>query len=305
MAITEFSAGQLVRHTGRPDWDLGKVLQVQGNKVRVFFKGDAEKDVRTLIAGKAPLDLAASQSDPQLDNLPPLQGDDFGLKAGKVTLSDGLRRFSEIFPRGFQDPDYIGSGKAGGGEAGEREYKWRAHELYVELLGEGRGQALLDEGDVEEVAKRVLQVEGKTNLLSQFEKMALRDGLADPAAARAFLGAIFAFIADGSQERFEAAADALRKLPVEAGKAKVATWPVLTLLPFLARPDRFMFLKPEPTKECAERLRFALQYDSDLRWITWKKLMVMADEQLGPVLREQGARDYIDIQSFIWVIAKY
>jgi len=65
-----------------------------------------------------------------------------------------------------------------------------------------------------------------------------------------------------------------------------------------------MFLKPAPTQECADRMRFDLQYGSDLRWLTYKKLMQMGG-QLLERLRPRGARDYIDVQSFIWVIAKY
>ena len=98
--------------------------------------------------------------------------------------------------------------------------------------------------------------------------------------------------------------DRLRSLPVEKGKARVATWPVLTILPYLARPDAFMFLKPDSTRKCAARLPFELQYSPDLRWITYKKLMTMSNfllDRLNPL----GARDYIDVQSFIWVVATY
>jgi hypothetical protein len=65
-----------------------------------------------------------------------------------------------------------------------------------------------------------------------------------------------------------------------------------------------MFLKPGPTQECAARMRFDLQYSADPRWLTYKKLMQMGG-QLLERLRPWGARDYIDVQSFIWVIAKY
>ena len=65
-----------------------------------------------------------------------------------------------------------------------------------------------------------------------------------------------------------------------------------------------MFLKPKVTNECADRLRFNLQYSANLRWLTYRKLVEMSDWLLER-LRPLGARDYIDVQSFIWVIAKY
>jgi hypothetical protein len=144
------------------------------------------------------------------------------------------------------------------------------------------------------------------NLLSPYESMALREGLAaDAVAAAKFFEAVFAFVERGpNQEQFNALASAVRNLPVDEGRARVATWPVQTLLPFLADPSRFMFLKPEPTQACADRLRFDLLYDSSLRWATYERLMVMADILLAE-LRPLGAKDFIDVQSFMWVIQKY
>ena len=308
MPGTAYQPGMLVRHPKKPEWELGKVLEVRGNVVKVHFKGDNEKDFRAISVDHASLEVVPDQSDPVLDNLPPFLGDRFDVKAKKVTFTDGEQRFKAIFPRGFQDPEYLGSGKLGKEESGERNYKWKAHERYVETLGTGQGEQLLAAGKLDELAERACMLVSKDlNLLSPFENMAFRDGLSgDAAAAQRFFRALFEFISAGTprEDLFKPLADALVLLPVEEGKARVATWPVLTILPFLARPDRFMFLKPEPTKECADRMRFNLQYRSDLPWLTYHKLMEMSDNLLER-LRPLGARDYIDVQSFIWVIAKY
>ena len=71
-------------------------------------KDDNEKDFRVIAMDRRPLDIAGEQSDPILDNLPPFLGDRFDVKAKRVTFDDGTRRFLEIFPRGFHDPDYLG-----------------------------------------------------------------------------------------------------------------------------------------------------------------------------------------------------
>jgi hypothetical protein len=307
MPAATYQPGMLVRHPKKSEWGLGKVLEVRGNVVKVHFKGDNEKDYRAISVDRAPLEVVPDQSDPVLDNLPPFLGDRFDVKAKKVTFTDGEQRFKAIFPRGFHDPDYLGAENIRK-KTGERNYKWEAHERYVEALGTGQGEQLLATGKLDELAERACMVVSKDlNLLSPFESMAFRDGLSgNAAAAERFFRALFEFISAEipREDLFEPLADALLSLPVEEGKARAATWPVLTILPFLAQPDRFMFLKPEPTKECADRMRFNLQYRADLPWVTFHKLMEMSDDLLDR-LRPLGARDYIDVQSFIWVIAKY
>ena len=301
-----YQVGMLVTHPGCSEWGLGKVLEVKGNKVKIHFKDDHEKDFRTISSDLVPLEIATDQSDPTLDNLPPFSGDHFDVKAKRVTIDDGIQRFKQIFPRGFHDPDYLGTGKTGAQEFGERRYKIKAHEHYLETLGQGRGPDLLAKGDIDELIRRACSVVSRNlNLLVSFENMALRDGLkADPEAAARFFDHLFVFVAGAEEACFAPLADSLLQLPVAEGKARVATWPVLTILPFLADPHQFMFLKPEPTKECVERLRFDIQYSSELRWITYRKLMEMSDLLLER-LRPLGAQDYIDVQSFIWVIAEY
>jgi len=143
-------------------------------------------------------------------------------------------------------------------------------------------------------------------LLSPYEAMAFRDGLiASDKTAAEYFRALFLFVEGGpNQQSFNAFASAVTNLPVQEGRARVATWPVLTLPPFLADPNRFMFLKPEPTQACADRLRFDLLYDSSLRWVTYERLMTMGEILLNE-LKPLGAQDFIDVQSFMWVIQKY
>lgn len=300
MADERYVPGMLVRHPSKDrKWGLGKVLEVADNKVTVHFKDD-DQDTRKIVTDKVPLEVCEGETDPALENLPPFRDGRFDVTSAKVTFSAGVDRFNEIFPRGFKDPDYAER---------ERDYKWDAHQRYQELLGEGKGEALLAGNEIDELVSRACAVviHGQMNLVSHFEVMALKDGLSgDSSLARNFFGRLFDLIGRGGPEHeaMERLAHALLQLPVEPGKARVGTWPVLTILPFLASPDRFMFLKPEPTKACAERMRFELQYSADLRWITYSKLMVMSRDLLRR-LKDRGAKDFIDVQSFMWVVAKY
>jgi hypothetical protein len=59
-------------------------------------------------------------------------------------------------------------------------------------------------------------------------------------------------------------------------------------------------LKPEVTKKAADRLLFDLLYSSKLSWTTYSRLLKMSQLLLDR-LRPLGARDYIDVQSFIFL----
>ena len=65
-----------------------------------------------------------------------------------------------------------------------------------------------------------------------------------------------------------------------------------------------MFLKPTATCECADRLRFDLGYTSKLEWGTYDRLLTMSRNLLEK-LKPLGARDFIDVQSYMWVVANY
>ena len=297
--------GVLVRHPTKPDWGLGKVLAMQGNNVTIYFKDDAT-DHRTFLVDKIKLNVAEDQSDPMLDKLPPFVKGAFVTKTKKVTIQEGIEAFKKQLPGCFADPNYLGVGDVD--VVGERNYKLRAHQRYLDGFGDGKGEALLESGKIDELRDLVQGIVTKDhmNLLSPYEAMAFRDGLiASDKTAAEYFRALFLFVKGGpNQQSFNALASAVTNLPVQEGRARVATWPVLTLPPFLADPNRFMFLKPEPTQACADRLRFDLLYDSSLRWVTYERLMTMGEILLNE-LKPLGAQDFIDVQSFMWVIQKY
>ena len=296
----ELRPGDLVEHA---TFGLGKVLDVQLANVLVHFRDD-NQDVRKLSIEKAPLTVPDNQNDPWLDSILRFNEGKFESRVKRVGLDDAIAAFCETYPKAFEDPAYVGSTNPDE-DAGERGAKWAAHELYESTLGNGLGEALLAAGEMAELAQLVEKIVVPTKLLGKFEAIALRDGIKNAAAAKPFFEALFPYVAaEPDPTRFEALAAALGKLPSKkTGKSRVATWPVLTVLPSIARPDRFVFLKPDPTVSGAQRLRFDLEYDAELRWVTYRNLMLLADTLLEK-LRPLGARDYIDVQSFLWVIEK-
>ena len=142
-------------------------------------------------------------------------------------------------------------------------------------------------------------------MLNRVETAALRAGLADGAAAKGAFAALFELLsaepwAEGPLARYFAAME-----PVGSrAKTAASRWTIATALPFVARPDLFLILKPEVTKNAAERLRFDLVYHAEPNAHTFAKLLRMAAallERLAPL----GARDQFDVHAYLGEIARY
>lgn len=300
---SNYVPGVLVVHPNMLRWGPGRVLAVDGAKVTIYFRdlpGDKPEDaVRTIDTRYVRLARFESQSEPFLDNLPPYANARFQRPPKKrVTLQEGIEKFHSHCPLFFNDPAYIGDLRSG-----ERTYKWAAHQQFEKTLGGDRLENLLREKKIDELRDHALGVEGRLNLLAVFEKAAFRDGLRDDAAARRYFEALLGILKAPtiSREAFEAYLTAVDRLPSEVGKTSPAKWTVATVLPYIAQPDRFMFLKPEVTQDCANRLTFDLNYRPQLNWLTYAKLLEMSGHLLE-TLRPYGARDFIDVQSFIWMV---
>lgn len=115
--------------------------------------------------------------------------------------------------------------------------------------------------------------------------------------ARNFIQAA-AIFAEGDRKRSLGELDRILS-PFQANK-----WTIVTYLPFLWKPSEHMFLKPEATKDFAERIghRFASLYRPELDLRVYESLLdLTAAAKLD--LAELEPRDNIDVQSFIWVIS--
>jgi hypothetical protein len=210
------------------------------------------------------------------------------------TLPPALRcrkKFLRFFPGGFRDETYLDW---------ERNYKVAAHERWTELLPTREFRRLLQAGAFDEIARRAVTIESRTNLLFSFEKMALRDAVRPPEGARAFATGLFEFLHGSRRTRaaFEQWCETLDALPRR--QTRVLTWPLATVFGFIAQPERHIFLKPNVTRRAAEAYGFDFRYRSRPNWETYQSLLDFAEQ----VRRDQAALhplDMIDLQSFIWV----
>jgi len=296
-----YSIGMTVEHPKRPQWGPGRILDINGEKLVVYFRdlpetkaGDA---VKTINPAVVPLRVAESQADPQLDNLPAYKNGRFAAKKRRMTFEQALEFFRGQFPLLFKDPGYLSDPTIQ-----ERSYKIEAGDLFNQTLGREEIERLLASEEFEELRQRASKVLGKLNLLSTFERLALEDGLKSGAAARGFFQALMGVLEAEtvSQDSYGRLIGAVERLPVK--RSRTATWPILTLFPFIAQPERHMFLKPDSVKRFADHIAFDLQYRTALNWTTYSKLIEMSG-WLFERLKPYGARDSIDVQSFIWVVS--
>jgi hypothetical protein len=202
------------------------------------------------------------------------------------------KKFLYYFKKGFTDPTY---------KAWERDYKWQAHLAWEAALNKAEYQKLLASKQYNEIALRAVKLETKTNLLFSFEKMALRDAIKTSEGARDFSLGLYDYVygAGPLQKRFENFAAVLASLPRK--QTRVLTWPLQTVFGFIAKPEEHIFIKPRVTKIAAEKYGYDLQYKSKPNWDTYKSMIGFA-EKVRDDMKGLHPKDYIDLQSFIWVM---
>lgn len=208
---------------------------------------------------------------------------------GTAAAERSRRKFLRFFPGGFDDETYIDW---------ERGYKAAAHEQWSEQLSRIEFRAMLKRGEFAEIAQRAARIEGRTNLLFSFEKMALRDAL--KTGAEAFATGLYDFLHGGGSDRkrFERWIDVVAGLPRR--QTRVLTWPLVTVFGFIAQPDRHIFVKPNVTRAAAREYDVAFDYRSRPNWETYESLLELA-ETVRRDTADLGPRDMIDLQSFLWV----
>jgi hypothetical protein len=293
--------GMMVQHASL---GLGKVVALEEKAVHVFFAmSDGRFATKLRLPMALPLLTPAASTNAWLSRLSGFAFDAgagrYGLGGTWLSHADAAARFLEAFPKGFEDPSYAGDGA----DKRDRAARWRcAHDAFVEALGGGEGEKLLAAGDVAGLVERALRVEKMVRPLHKdAEKVSFEDALKDVDAARGYFAALFELLATKAPEqaRFEALAAAVAAmLP---GATEESGWPILTLLPFVARPDVHMLLRPRFACDVGHRLGLELAYESKPNWATYSALL-RSTEMLLEKLRPLGARDHVDVEAFMQVV---
>lgn len=201
----------------------------------------------------------------------------FGFEGAKA-------RFLKYFPEGFEDPGYLRD---------ERDYKVRHRDWIAETCS-------LDDVRLAGGSITPTNLASGTNLLHLTEMLRMNDVL------KSYMSEIDGFAAGAIKLADDDIANGLAQLKNVLRSHGAARWTIATYLPFFWVPERHMFLKPQVTRDFAERVghRFAHDYEPDLVPRVYESLLDMTAET-ERAIADLAPRDRIDVQSFIWVVGAY
>ena len=293
MLLTPNDVGVLVEHTV---WRRGKVIEIVSPYAIIHFPAlaDSPQGPQRKLREDAPqLTKASVQTDPELDAIETGPAKPKKISKRKVKdlqnmLDEAVQWFEQTYPTKFSDEKFVDS---------DLRNKRAAAEVFQANFGEGRGAAMVAEGKHAEIASTLDGIYRATNILSPFEVKAVHKAFVkgDESATKV-LGTTLAFLNNPAHQTFKAMAEAVSQLPADGGK--VHTWPIVTVLPFLADPKRFIPLKPTNTELMATRMGVNLKYDTTPNWETYDAFLRMANSLLDR-LKQIGAQDMIDAQQFM------
>lgn len=210
-----------------------------------------------------------------------------------MTLPEAVEQIVAIVRRHFPDWEDVSDERFVRNETG---YKNVAAKLAQSRLSEADLRSLLEEGRVDEVANRFIEVGKATNLLYQ------------PAANRGDLGPLHTL------SHRAATCEALVQLLYGEGETPdrveafveflgardlTRSWTLTTYFLFLVFPERELFVKPRKTQRFLE----AIGHPFDLEGVggtTYARIRDLASE-LRDTMTEYGVRTMIDVQSLIWI----
>ena len=276
-----FQVGDFVINQKAPGWGRGKILEKLGNNYRIFFEDEGEKTVSPVAKLEK---IEFEDANPILEHAN--AETDFSKYRNPKDLETN---FLELFPGGFEDPEYLDE---------ERNYKVEASTFAKEVLSEKRIISLLEQKNFEGISKLVKKVINKTKLVFPNEILSFSDGLsAKPENEKIFSEAFFyhLYSKDSLKKRFMAFVKALNQLDA-------AKWTTATYFLHLIYPVDSPFMKPGVTKKAADAFGYPLDYTTNIKWDTYSRLIEFAKLigkriSANPLLKP---RDMIDIQGFMW-----
>lgn len=297
--MEELQNGSLVQHA---TLGVGKIVALEVDAVHVFFPGSEKRFAAKLRlpAARALLRTEGFERNPWLEGLSAFTLDRkegrYALASSWLTHEEAVEQFLAAYPRGFDDPAYLGEGK------GARASRWRAaHEAWTDVLGKGEGERLVAGHDMDEIVKRILRVAKVVAAIQPpADEDAVKEALSGEETTGPFCVALLELLSVPSpgRARFDKLFAAARNLPVDPDQQ----WLVATIFPFLAAPARHVLLRPRVTCEAAERLGFDLRYDDSPGWATYAALRAVSTQLLGQ-LKAIGAKDFVDVEGFLHVTA--
>jgi hypothetical protein len=297
--------GSYVTHSLRPAWGIGKVFGQSQQHVLVGFSNLPESErFKRMEWREGLLERALDvKSDPELDSwkvdcdstchyIGAVARPKRMTKAGIWSREDAMERFLRKYSNGFTDAWYRSS---------HRDARLAQHKLWKELLPDARIRELA--GDSPHIAAqhiiKVLELREKPLLHVNSELPRVRAALMRTEKMTPFLIAL-ADILEAPRPTATQYANYLASFAAleYPPKKTPMTWSIVTALPFIAHPDRHMFVKPAAMRAAAVGLGFEIHYKAAPNWVTYERVLAFSDDLLAFVKARSG-EDMIDVQAFI------
>lgn len=205
-------------------------------------------------------------------------------------IDGAIKRFLGFMPGGFKGPRY-------NAHDGERRYKVDAHKALVAIIPlETANQST--SSDAAALASAFRKDQLWTHMPSLQESTRLKETLASN-DGQEFVHSAARF-ATGD---YRGGIAGMKNAIANHGSL---SWPIATYLPFLWDPEHHMFLKPNVTRDFAERIghSFAYKYEASLDPLVYESLLDLA-AYTRTAIKSLEPADGIDVQSFIWVVGEY
>jgi hypothetical protein len=283
---------RFVRHPKKAEWGIGVVAGEDAANVDILFEGVGYRKLAKAFQGLleiADVELPADHRLRKRENWPQLQRDAQRADARRELPRrfDGfLKEFLQFFPLGLRSQEC---------DDQERNYKVQASEYAREQLDPSRLDELLESGQYSEILRRTGRSLGKVNLafpndLSKFAEI-------PPAAHLLVAERIVRLVKAGEHTPV-----ALEELAVALAPHGAAKWPIVSLLPFLLDPKHWPFVKPTSIERVAKATGIDVEYDPHPNARTYGLVRDLY-EHIANALNEggQAPRDFIDVQTFLWV----
>ena len=308
--MSNIRVGSYVTHSQRPAWGIGKVYGQSAQHVLVGFENLPEPErlkrlqwregllEKSPVKGGESLDAIKVECDSTCHPIGLITKKVAGPLVAEWTFDQAFERFIQKYPSGFKDAWYIPS---------EREWREAAHTEWVKAFPSTDALRKMVASSPDKAAAALLHVvqsAPKKLVQPKSELGVLRDALAHPENAKPFMNALVdmldaPILTSGLYGDY---LHVLTALPLSKD-GDLAKWPTVTLIPFLAQPNKHILVKPVTLRKAAKALGFDIKYTATPRWETYERVLAFSNK-LFEFLHPKGAADMIDIHAFVTTIVE-
>lgn len=302
--MSAIRVGNYVTHSMRPAWGVGKVFGQSTQHILVGFSNLPESErfkrmewrpgllERSDVKGDPELDTWKVECDSTCHPLNAMVKPKRTAKAALWTREQGMEKFLNKYNGGFPDAWYRSS---------HRDPRLKQHQLWNELLPEGKLRELaVDKPHIAaQHILKVMELPDKPLLNAKTELPRLRDAFMRTERMPAFLIALADLLEAEipTAQLFDAYLAGFAGLSPTATRSPI-TWPIVTALPYLAKPNVHVFLKPATMRNAAAGLGVELRFKSTPNWATYHATLAFGRSVLEFIKPRSGV-DMIDVQAYI------